>query len=63
MPVRLLLASLLLAPLQAHACSPCRTMVLAGVFDTHFGLRLAMLTVPVLLLIAFAFWLYRSRET
>ena len=38
-------------------------MVLAGVLDAHFGLRLAMLTVPVLLLVAFAVWLYRSKET
>lgn len=62
MESRLLLACLLLAPLQAHACSPCRTMVLAGVFDAHFGLRLLMLTVPVLLLVAFALWLYRTQE-
>lgn len=63
MELRLLLACMLLAPLQAHACSPCRTMVLAAVFDAHFGLRLLMLMAPVLLLVAFAVWLYRTQET
>lgn len=63
MPLRLLLACLLPAPLQAHACSPCRTMVLAGVFDAHFALRLLMLAAPVLLLVALALWLYRSQDT
>lgn len=62
MPLRFLSACLLLAPLQAHACSPCRTMVLAGVLDAHFGVRLLMFTAPVLLLVAFALWLYRSKE-
>ena len=38
-------------------------MVLAGVLDAHFGMRLLMFTVPVLLLVAFAVWLYRSKET
>ncbi|MET1116379.1 MAG: hypothetical protein ABWY08_15715 [Comamonas sp.] len=59
----LLPVCLLLAPLHAHACSSCRTMVLAGVFDAHFALRLLMLTAPVLLLVALAVWLYRSQET
>ncbi|MCD2514468.1 hypothetical protein [Comamonas endophytica] len=58
----LLLACLLLAPLQALACSPCRTMVVAGVLDAHFALRLLLLTVPVLLLVAFAVWMYRTQE-
>lgn len=38
-------------------------MVLAGVLDAQFGWRLLMLTLPVLLLVAFAAWLYRSGET
>ena len=37
-------------------------MVLASVFDAHFGLRLLVLSAPVLLLVAFAVWLYRTRE-
>lgn len=37
-------------------------MVLAGVLDAHFGVRLLMFTAPVLLLVAFALWLYRSKE-
>jgi hypothetical protein len=59
---RCLLAFIMLAPLEALACSPCRTMVFAAVFDSHFALRLLMTVFPVILLIGFASWLYRTPE-
>jgi hypothetical protein len=62
MGIRHALVLVLLAPLQALACSPCRTMVFAAVFDSHFALRLTMTIFPVALLVGLAVWLYRSTE-
>lgn len=58
MPWRYFPLAALLLPLEALACSPCRTYVLAAVFDHHFGARMLMLTLPVLLLVALAFWIH-----
>lgn len=58
MSLRHLLTAFLLAPAPAFACSSCRSQVLAAVFDAHFGLLLLLLTLPVLLLVGCALWLY-----
>ena len=62
MELRHILAFIMLAPMEALACSPCRTMVFASVFDAHFTLRLLLIIFPVLLLVGFAAWLYRTHE-
>ncbi|TWO68711.1 hypothetical protein FN976_22215 [Caenimonas sedimenti] len=58
-----LLLLLLASPWPALACSPCRTMVFASVFDSHFTLRLMLVVLPVALLVLLATWLYRTTES
>lgn len=59
MPHRLLpLLVLVSLALPAHACSPCRAMVQAGIFDGGFAQRLAVLLLPVLLMVGLALLLW-----
>ena len=55
--------SCFLPVMPAIACSPCRAHVQAGIFDSGFGVRLAVILLPVVvvLLAGLGCWLWAGR--
>jgi hypothetical protein len=62
MPFHRTVVLVLASPVEALACSPCRTMVFAAVLDSNFVPTLMMLLLPVAVLVSLAIWLFGTTE-